>query len=91
MHRLEAALSPDALPGAPQNSRCLIRLPDLVAYCNRKHRFQMHRLEAALNMDALLGSARDYFERVTREYHAAKGPGGGPCQRRDVEARIAQY
>lgn len=51
----------------------------------------MHRLEAALNMDALLGSARDYFERVTREYHAAKGPGGGPCQRRDVEARIAQY
>lgn len=50
----------------------------------------MHRLEAALNMDALLGSARDYFERVTREYHA-KGPGGGPRQRRDVEAHIAQY
>jgi hypothetical protein len=50
-------------------------------------RFQMHRFEAAVNIDALLGAARDYFERVTREYHA-KGPGGGPQQPRDVEVSM---
>lgn len=47
-------------------------------------RFQMHRFEAAVNIDALLGAVRDYFERVTREFHV-KGPGGGPQQPRDVE------
>ena len=44
----------------------------------------MHRFEAAVNIDALLGAVRDYFERVTREFHV-KGPGGGPQQPRDVE------
>jgi hypothetical protein len=47
----------------------------------------MHRFEAAVNIDALLGAVRDYFERVTREFHV-KGPGGGPQQPRDVEVSM---
>lgn len=30
----------------------------------------MHKFELALNIDAAMGAARDYFERVTREFHA---------------------
>lgn len=33
-------------------------------------RFQVHKFELALNVDAVMGAARDYFERVTREFHA---------------------
>ena len=35
----------------------------------------MHKLDLPVNCDAALSAARDYFERVTREYHT-KGPDG---------------
>ena len=35
----------------------------------------MHTLDLPINCDAALSAARDYFERVTREYHT-KGPDG---------------
>ena len=35
----------------------------------------MHKLDLPVNCDAALLAARDYFERVTREYHT-KGPDG---------------
>ena len=45
----------------------------------------MHRFEAAVNIDALLGAVRDYFERVTREFHVK---GSSPQQPRDVEVSM---
>ena len=41
-------------------------------------------MELPINCDAALGAARDYFERVTREYHT-KGPGAAE-RSRDVQA-----
>ena len=38
-------------------------------------RFAVHKLDLPVNCDAALSAARDYFERVTREYHT-KGPDG---------------
>ena len=38
-------------------------------------RFAVHKLDLPINCDAALSAARDYFERVTREYHT-KGPDG---------------
>lgn len=45
----------------------------------------MNKVELPINCDAGLGAARDYFERVTREYHT-KGP-GGVDRSRDVAAQ----
>ena len=42
-------------------------------------------MELPINCDAALGAARDYFERVTREYHT-KGPGAVE-RSKDVQAR----
>ncbi len=41
----------------------------------RPDRFAVHKLDLPINCDAALSAARDYFERVTREYHT-KGPDG---------------
>jgi len=38
-------------------------------------RFAVHTLDLPVNCDAALSAARDYFERITREYHT-KGPDG---------------
>ena len=45
----------------------------------------MHKVELPINCDAALSAARDYFERVTREYHM-KGP-GGVDRTQDVQAQ----
>ena len=45
----------------------------------------MNKVELPINCDSALGAARDYFERVTREYHT-KGPGAAE-RSMDVQAR----
>ena len=97
LHTMAAVLQPQHFMWAPYllsaESHAIsctdcATLASALMWCAAIHtnRFQVHRVEAALNMDALLGAARDYFERVTREFHA-KGPGGAPRQPADVEAR----